>query len=73
MAPEIARCQYKQSPEDRASPATDMFSLGVIAYMLVSGGREPFWDGSDVRCFSHLSTAIFLISDLANDSGILQS
>jgi len=26
-----------------------MFSLGVVIYMLVSGGYEPFWDGSDVR------------------------
>ena len=25
-----------------ASPATDFFSLGVIAYMLVSGGRLDF-------------------------------
>lgn len=25
----------------------------VIAYMLVSGGREPFWDGSDVRAIKN--------------------
>ena len=47
MAPEIARCQTKGS--DFASPASDMFSLGVVIYMLVSGGYEPFWDGSDIR------------------------
>ena len=47
MAPEIARCQTRGS--DYASPASDMFSLGVVIYMLVSGGYEPFWDGSDIR------------------------
>lgn len=49
MAPEIARCQYRARPDDLASPASDMFSLGVMTYMLVSGGREPFWEGNDVR------------------------
>jgi len=49
MAPEIARCQYNPNPNDLACPASDMFSLGVITFMLVSGGREPFWSGSDVR------------------------
>ena len=24
-------------------------SLGVIVYMLVSGGVEPFWDGNEFR------------------------
>jgi len=47
MAPEIARCQTKGS--DYASAASDMFSLGVVSFMLVSGGYEPFWDGSDIR------------------------
>ena len=49
MAPEVAHCQYGQNYEDLASPATDMFSLGVVVYMLVSGGREPFWDVNDIR------------------------
>jgi len=49
MAPEVARCQYRAQPDDLASPASDMFSLGVLTYMLVSGGREPFWEGNDVR------------------------
>ena len=46
------RCQYKSDPSDRACPTSDMFSLGVITYMLVSGGLEPFWKGSDVRAIS---------------------
>ena len=44
---DILRCQTKGS--DYASAASDMFSLGVVIYMLVSGGYEPFWDGSDIR------------------------
>jgi len=50
MAPEVANAQYKQ---DYASPASDLFSIGVIVYMLVSGGREPFWDGSDIRAIKN--------------------
>jgi len=42
MAPEVANVLY-------ASKASDMFSLGVIVYMLVSGGLEPFWDGNEYR------------------------
>lgn len=42
MAPEVASCMY-------AAPSSDMFSLGVIVYMLVSGGVEPFWDGNEFR------------------------
>ena len=44
---DIPRCQTKGT--DYASAASDMFSLGVVIYMLVSGGYEPFWDGSDIR------------------------
>jgi len=53
MAPEIARSQYGGHEKDFASTATDLFSLGVILYMLVSGGMEPFWDGNDVRAIKN--------------------
>jgi len=36
MAPEIASCHH-------ASPASDLWSLGCVLYMLLSGGLEPFW------------------------------
>ena len=49
MAPEVAHCQYGHNHQELASPATDMFSLGVVVYMLVSGGREPFWDVNEIR------------------------
>lgn len=53
MAPEIATSQYGGHSLDYATPATDIFSLGVIIYMLVSGGLEPFWDGNDVRAIKN--------------------
>ena len=36
MAPEVAKCIH-------ASPASDMWSFGVVVFMMVSGGLEPFW------------------------------
>jgi len=53
MAPEVANSQYRGHERDFATTATDLFSLGVIIYMLVSGGLEPFWDGNDVRAIKN--------------------
>ena len=39
MAPEVMNCQG-------ASPASDMWSAGVVAYQLLSGGKSPFYCGS---------------------------
>lgn len=42
MAPEVMNCKS-------ASPASDMWSVGVVAYMLLSGGKSPFYCGSRYR------------------------
>jgi len=42
MAPEVMNCKS-------ASPASDMWSVGVVAYMLLSGGKSPFYSGSRYR------------------------
>lgn len=42
MSPEVMDCKY-------ASAASDMWGVGVIAYLLVSGGVSPFWGGNRYR------------------------
>jgi len=42
MSPEVMRCSH-------ASPASDMWSVGVILYFLVSAGLSPFWGGTEYR------------------------
>ena len=42
MAPEVMNCKS-------ASTASDMWSVGVVAYMLLSGGKAPFYSGSRYR------------------------
>ena len=42
MAPEVMRCSH-------ASTGSDMWSAGVILYMMLSGGLSPFWAGSEYR------------------------
>ena len=42
LAPEIIECSY-------ATFATDCWSLGIIAYMLVTGGKSPFYGGNRFR------------------------
>ena len=40
ISPEVLRCTH-------ASFASDMWSIGVIFFMMLSGGISPFWDGTE--------------------------
>ena len=45
-----------------------LLHLQVIVYMLVSGGREPFWDGSDIRAIKNtLKKEVADNSEVASD------
>ena len=39
MAPEVMNCRV-------AGTSSDMWSLGVVTFMLLSGGKSPFYSGS---------------------------
>ena len=47
LAPEMIECTY-------ASYATDSWSVGVIAYMLVTGGKSPFYGGNRFRTVARI-------------------
>lgn len=52
MAPEILN-------EMPAGPAADLWSLGVIIYMMISGGISPFVSNSYIQTNKNISEGIF--------------
>lgn len=42
MSPEVMRCTF-------ATTASDLWGLGVVLFMMVSGGVSPFWAGNDLN------------------------
>jgi len=58
MSPEVMDCKH-------ASRASDMWGVGVIAYLLVSGGVSPFWGGNRYRTMAKTLTCDYTL-DLPN-------
>ena len=50
ISPEVLRCSH-------ASFASDMWSAGVIMYMMISGGISPFWSGTEYGTQYHIHRA----------------
>ncbi len=52
MSPEVMKCSH-------ASPASDLWSVGVVLYMMLSGGVSPFWAGSEYRTQRKIMRGIY--------------
>ncbi|CAB4066838.1 MYLK [Lepeophtheirus salmonis] len=52
ISPEVLECSY-------ASYATDMWGVGIIAYMLLTGGKSPFWGGNRFRTMAKILAGQF--------------
>ncbi|TRY68611.1 hypothetical protein TCAL_03224 [Tigriopus californicus] len=50
MSPEVIECT-------NASTATDCWGVGVISYMLITGGQSPFYGGNRFRTMAKILTA----------------
>ncbi len=42
-----------------ASPSSDLWSVGVVLYMMLSGGVSPFWAGSEYRTQRKIMRGIY--------------
>jgi len=58
MSPEVMDCKF-------ASPASDMWGVGVITYTLLSGGVSPFWGGNRYRTMAKTLSCDYTL-DLPN-------
>lgn len=61
ISPEVLRCSH-------ASFASDMWSVGVLFYMMVSGGISPFWDGTEMGTERNISRAHFVRGGFTHSS-----
>ena len=50
VSPEVVSC-------DHASRASDMWSVGVITYMMITGGISPFWSGNEYGTLHNIRRA----------------
>ena len=49
MSPEMVECSY-------ATFSTDCWGVGIIAYMLITGGKSPFYGGSRFKTIAQILT-----------------
>ena len=57
LSPEMIECTY-------ASSATDCWGVGIIAYMLITGGKSPFYGGNRFRTMARILTCNYELESL---------
>lgn len=55
MSPEVLECKF-------VSTATDCWGIGIISYMLISGGKSPFFGGHRFRTMANILTGQYQLS-----------
>ena len=61
ISPEVLGCSH-------ASFASDMWSVGVLFFMMLSGGISPFWDGTEHGTEQAISRVRFVNGGFAHSS-----
>jgi len=65
MSPEMIECSH-------ASTATDCWGVGVVAYMLVTGGKSPFYGGNRFRTMAKILTCQYQLDGVPELTHISQ-